>query len=465
MKQSNRKRLVTLVMVGVLVLGLLLLCGCAVSNPASNNLDDEGYVKIETLSTTTNFESAFSYIMLPFSYVLEWLYKFTQNYGLALILFAIIIKVILFPASAMSKKSMMKMSRLTPQVKALEKKYADDRGKYQAEVNKLYKEEGAGGCMGCLWSFLPLLLLLPLFYIIREPITWLMYHGSVSQAELGQIQNVIIAASKQPGASEALKAFDPTSFYWQMQALPFISELKADLAAVSPSLYSMNTSFLGIELATIPHFLFWNYFALGAWNAVGQFLLPLFSGGLNFLSMFVSQKLNNKVIVDENGEQDKEMAKSNQTTKTMSYIMPLFSVYIGFIAPAGLSVYWTVQAALSIGQDVILTKHYKKVYDAEDAIKKERAAREAAEEAERERIRAEKRAANPDGITANTSKKRLQQKQKAEQAAKEQAYLAKQGLLQEKEDEDPTRPFRRGRNFDPNRYRNDTDNDDKDNEE
>ena len=96
-------------MVGVLVLGLLLLCGCAVTNPASNNLDDDGFVKIDTLSTTTTFESVFSYIMLPFSYVLEWLYSFTQNYGLALILFAIIIKLILFPASAMGKKGTMKM--------------------------------------------------------------------------------------------------------------------------------------------------------------------------------------------------------------------------------------------------------------------------------------------------------------------------------------------------------------------
>ena len=425
MKKTDRKRLTSLVLVGLLVLGLLLLCGCTVSNPASNNIGDDGLVNIDKLSDSTEFQGVFSYIMLPFSYVLEWLYEFTQNYGLALILFALIVKIILFPASAMGKKGTMKMSRLTPQVKALEAKYGDDRAKYQAEVNKLYKEEGASTCTGCLWSFLPLLIMLPLFYIIREPITWLMYHGNVSQAQLGQIQNVIISASKLEGASEALKSFDPTNFYWQMQALPFIGELKSELAAISPQLYSMNTGFLGIELATIPHFLFWNYFGLGVWNAVGQFLLPMISGGVNFLSMFVSQKMNNTVIVDENGEQDKEMAKQNQSAKTMSYIMPLFSVYIGFIAPAGLSIYWTVQAIFTIGQDAILTKHYKKVYDAEDAIKKERAAREAAEEAERERIRAEKRAANPEGITENTSKKRLQQKQKAEQAAKEQAYLAR----------------------------------------
>lgn len=460
MKQTNRKRLVSLVLVGALAFGLLLLCGCAVTNPAANNIGEDGLVNIDKLSTSESFDSVFSYIMLPFSYVLEWLYDFTQNYGLALILFALLIKLILFPASAMGKKGTMKMSRLTPQVKALEAKYGDDKAKYQAEVNKLYKQEGAGGCTGCLWSFLPLLLLLPLFYIIREPITWLMYHGRVSQAELGQIQNVLIAASKAEGASEALKAFDPTNLYWQMQALPFIEQFKGELSAISPAIYSMNTSFLGIELATIPHFLFWNYFGLGVWNAVGQFLLPLLSGGVNYLSMFISQRMNNTVIVDKNGEQDKEMAKANQTSKTMSFIMPLFSVYIGFIAPAGLSIYWTVQALLSIGQDAILTRHYKKIYDAEDAIKKERAAQQAALEAERERIRAEKRAANPEGITENTSKKRLQQKQKAEQAAKEQAYLAKQGMLPEKEasDADPTRPFRRGRNYDPNRYRNDTHN-------
>ena len=453
----SRKRLLALGLLIVMV--LLLFTGCTNTNPATKNLTEEGTVNLETLSNEVKMEF-FDYIKLPFSYLLRWLYDFTGNYGLSLILFAIIVKILLFPTSMMSKKSMMKMSRLTPQVKALEAKYADDKQKYQEEVNKLYRSEGAGGCSGCLWSLLPMALLIPLYYIIREPITWLMFHGDVTPHTLGQIQNVLINASKNAPQGSALASFDVTNFYWQLQALPFVSQLREELAAISPNIVPMNTRMLGIELATIPKLMFWKYFDMnGVWNSVGQFLLPLVSGGVSFVSMFITQKLNNSVIVNKDGEYDAEMAKKNsQSNQMMTYMMPLMSVYIGFVAPAGLSVYWMVQGALGVVQDYFLTKHYKQVYDEEDRVKQERKAKEEAEEAERERIRAEKRAANPDGITENTSKKRLEQKQRQEQAAKEAAYQAKlreqQGI---EESGDDTRPFRRGRAYNRDRY-NDTNN-------
>ena len=426
---------------------------------------DDGTLKLvdeRNLSTEVKL-GVFDYVKWPFSYVLSWLTGVTGNYGLALILFAILVKLLLFPASAKSKKGMMKMSRLTPKVKALEKKYADDRQKYQEEVNKLYKAEGAGGCGGCIWSLLPLLLLTPLYSIIREPITWLMFHGNISAAELAKLQNTFLTAAQQPDAAPALKAlFDNgslTGAYWQVSAMPFIQPLLGELRAVGgDSITVIATRFLGVELATIPRPLFWQYFDVnGVWNSIGQFLLPLVSGGVNWAAMWIGQKMNNTVIVDEKGEQDKEMAKSsNQSNKMMSYMMPLFSVYIGFVAPAGLSLYWVSQGVLGVVQDYFLTKHYKKIYDEEDRIKQEQAAREAALEAERERVRAEKRAQNPDGITENTSKKKLQQMQKQEQAEKEAAWQAAQKAAGETSDApksgDASRPYSRGRAYRRDRF-------------
>jgi YidC/Oxa1 family membrane protein insertase len=146
----------------------------------------------------------------------------------------------------------------------------------------------------------------------------------------------------------------------------------------------------------------------------------------------------------------------------MMYMMPLMSLYIGFTVPAGLSLYWFVGGVVRTVQDIILTKHYRKVYDAEDA---ERLARYQAQqelEAEKERVRAERRAANPEGITANTSKKKLQQKQKEEEAAARAAaeaeYLAKKGVVVESAPEKQAlsgitdRPNCKGRAYDPNRY-------------
>ena len=114
-------------------------------------------------------------IRIPFGYLLEWLYHFSGNYGLALILFALLLKLILLPLSMKSKKSMMKISRVSPKMKALEAKYGDDKAKYQQEVMKLYKEEGVNPTGGCLWSFIPLLLLIPLYQVVRQPMVYLMH--------------------------------------------------------------------------------------------------------------------------------------------------------------------------------------------------------------------------------------------------------------------------------------------------
>lgn len=463
MKKPNLIRLLSLSLCAVLL--LLVLTGCMGVNGAPATNEDGTLKLIETTERSQEVKLGFSdYFKLPFSYLLSALYSLTGNYGLALILFAIVVKIILFPTSAKGKKSMMKMSRLTPKRKALEAKYADDRQALSMAINQLYKEEGVGGCGGCLWSILPLLLMLPLFYIVREPITWLMFHGNVDPKTMAEIQNVFITARNEAFLAEpnsALAQFNATGFYWQVEALPFIDQLKDQLAAISPNIVSMNTRFFGVEMGTIPNFAFWRYFDIhGVWNSIGQFLLPMLSGGISMLSMWISQKMNSMVIVNEKGEQDPEMARrANQNNMSMMLTMPLFSIYIGFVAPAGLSLYWFIQGLIGMVQDVLLTKHYKKIYDEEDAVKQAQAAQQAAIEAERERQRALRRAENPDGMVGSTSKKKLQQRERVEQAAKEAAYLAQRFGGEEAEAKgrstDDSRPFRRGRNYDPNRYKND----------
>ena len=158
------------------------------------------------------------------------------------------------------------------------------------------------------------------------------------------------------------------------------------------------------------------------------------------------------------GEQDAEAAKTaNQTNMTMMLMMPLMSLWIGFSMPAAISIYWIAQAVFGTVQDVVLTKHYRKVYDAEDAVRQEKAALRRAEEAEKERMRALRREQNPDGITDNVSKKKIRQQEKeaAEKAAK--AYEARKNPVQESEEKkplsgDPERPYSRGRAYDPAHY-------------
>jgi hypothetical protein len=147
------------------------------------------------------------------------------------------------------------------------------------------------------------------------------------------------------------------------------------------------------------------------------------------------------------------------------WMMPLMSLWFGFTISASLSLYWLLGGLFRTVSDPIMTKHYRKIYDEEDAIRLQRAMEREAEEAERERIRAERRAANPEGQTQNTSKKKLQKKlQLEEDAAKAAAardYAARKGVALDEEEEDtscmsgiPSRPFCKGRNYDPNRYSN-----------
>jgi YidC/Oxa1 family membrane protein insertase len=390
---------------------------------------------------------------------MSFLYQFTNSYGLALILFAILVKIILLPASAKSKKSTMKMSRLSPRVQAIQKKYENDQQKQSAAIQALYKEEGVSMGGGCLWSLLPLLILFPLYAVVRQPITYMLH-------ESAEVAEQIVAAIK--GADATL--FSANNYYDQMVAAPqipnFVEQIKAALPAVKDTtLEGINFNFLGIDLGVIPQF---NIFAetwKWDWSHIGGFLIPVLSAGSSVLSMLISNKLNDSVVTNEKGIQDKETAKQsqqNQTAKTMMWMMPIMSLWIGFTVPCALSVYWLISGVLGTITDAIMTKRFRKIYDAEDAIRLKKYMEEEAIEAEKERIRAEKRAANPEGITANTSKKKLQQKQKAEEeaakavAAKE--YALKKGIVEEENEGNKPmsgiadRPFAKGRNYDPNRY-------------
>ena len=442
-----KKKVLIWVLAAVLVLSM---AGCAAGAVSSN----DKYVGMEPTAAaeaaaaeTKDTTSISDLIRVPFGYLLDWLYTFTNSYGLALILFSLIVKLVLLPMSVKSKKSMLKMSRLSPQVKALEAKYGDDKQKYQLAVQQMYKEEGVSMGGGCLWSFIPLLILLPLYNVIREPITYMMHNSrSISEAIVAFLQ----ASGENLGKN---------AYYAQLAAAGHIGDYADKLREVLQSimgsdvkinLQAMNFQFLGIDLAAIPTFRFWD---CEGWSEIGLFLIPVVSAGLQAVSMWISQKMNNQVATNADGEQDADAAKTaNQTNATMMLMMPLMSLWIGFSMPD------MVRAILV--DDVKLTDE-----QADEILKfirpgmteQEIAAKRRAEEAEKERQRALRREQNPDGITDNVSKKKIRQQEKeaAEKAAK--AYEARKNPVQESEEKkplsgDPERPYSRGRAYDPAHY-------------
>lgn len=398
-------------------------------------------------------------ITVPFGWLLAQLYHLTNNYGVAMILFAILVQLILMPINAKSKKSMMKMSRLTPRIQDIQARYANDPQKQNEMMQKLYQDEGVSMSGGCVWSLIPMLILFPLFAVIRQPITYILLE---SQEITSQIISVIKTAAPD--------IFSSNSYYDQViaaQAIPqFANELRAAIPGISEfALAGINFNFLGINLGMIPQFNVFSASWVWDWAHIGAFLIPMVSAGSQVLQMWISQKTNDSVITDEKGVQDKETAKNsqqNQSMKVMMWTMPLMSLWIGFTVAAGLSLYWFVGGVVRMISDPIMTNHYRKIYDAEDAVRLQKAMEEDRIEAEKERIRAERRAANPDGITTNTSKKKLQKQQRdqeqAEKAAAAKEYAARKGIVEDAQETDsclsgiPSRPFCKGRNYDPNRY-------------
>ena len=387
-------------------------------------------------------------ITKPFGWILLKLYELLGSYGLAIILFAVIVQLVLLPITAKSKKGMMKMSRLQPRVQALQKKYANDQMKLNAELQALYKSENASMTGGCLWSLVPMLILIPLYSVIRYPLEYI----------VGASPEVITEIGKVTGTSGA---------YWQVDAALQLfehPELFAHIEGIE-ALQGIDFTFLGLNLGLQPEWKFWTDSWTWDWPTIGLALIPIISAGSQMLQTVISRKMNNSVITNEKGVQDKETAEksqANSSMKMMMWMMPLMSMFIGFGVPAGLSIYWLVGGVVRTIEDVILTNHYRKVYDAEDAIRLQKAMEQEALEAEKERIRAERRAANPDGITSNTSKKKLQQKQREEQQAAKAAaakeYAAKKGIVVEEEKKPqtlsgiPDRPFCKGRAYKADRY-------------
>jgi len=393
-------------------------------------------------------------ITWPFAKLMVWLYNLTGNYGLALILFALAVNLIMTPFMAKSKKSMMRSSRLQPRIQELQRRHEGNPQKLNAEMQKLYQEEGINPMSGCLWSLIPFPILIALYSVVRQPLTRMMF---VAKEFITTLQDYYVSHGLYEMASGRASAYQEIELAKLNHAN--WDALTADLAGkLDPNLFDLDFSFLGLNLGDQPQ---WNFFAKTDWSnprvwgpALGLFLIPFISAGLSWLSMKISSATN-----PTTGD-----AQSQATMNTMNMMMPLMSVWICFVMPAAMGIYWIANSVFGMVRDYLLTKKYKAELDAEDAVKAaERAERDAemeAKKAEYERLKAEGKTP----LNTNTSKKKLQasEKQKLDErkAALDRAdRAARRERLGIKEAEKPAsqvgnRRFARGRAYVPDRFSN-----------
>jgi len=362
-------------------------------------------------------------ILTPFAWLLMLFYDFSQNYGIALILFALVIKLVLFPFNLKGKKSMIQMNLLSSKMQQLQKQYGKDRERYNLEIQKLYEKEKVNPMSGCLWSFIPIIFLMVLYGIIREPLTYLM---NVPADMINTVAEVTgVANSGTYPQIAMLKAIaDPA----------VLEQVKAALGDAGAGLFSMNVEFLGINLANIPQLNFWSAEGGLVWGNIGLFLLPLVSVGTSLLSMYVSMKTNQ---MNRGGEQNDQMAKTN---RTMMIFMPIMSLWIGFTVPAGLSIYWIAQYIFSIFQELICGRLLKKDYE-----------RARAEAAERERQEKEDEKRRKEEARLERQRRLEEEKKNRGKKKPKKAEPTEPGINKD-DSRIGIRAYARGRAYDPNRF-------------
>ena len=386
-------------------------------------------------------------IAKPFGWLMLQLYNITGNYGIAVILFALVVKLIMLPFQLKSKKSMMRTSRMTPRLKELEKKFGNDQQRYQQEMQKLYKEEGVNPMSGCLWSLIPFPILIALYRAIRFPLTTMMGVSADLLGEGGAITTKLAELGYQlTNYSSSRNA----TVYEQIFQSQFITDHIGDFTAISDKLQAMSYKFLGMNLGQTPSVSFWSWDTVD-WNHIGLFLIPIVSAALSYVSMKVSNAAN------------PQTEANTQANKSMMLTMPLVSLWICFTMPGVMGIYWIAQSVFAIIQDVILTRVFNKQLDVEDA---DRIAREKARAAELEAKREETERLKAEGITVenkNTSKKNKKaaaaQKEAERKAAEARAERAKKRAAMGIVDDTPAsqvgnRRYARGRAYVADRYTN-----------
>ena len=281
----------------------------------------------------------FDFFANTFGYVLNLLYNLLNNYGLAIILFTILIKIILLPISKKQKRTKKKSAKLQEQMKSIQFKYKNDPEKMNQEIMSLYKSENMSPMSGCLSSIIQLILLLSIFYLVKSPLT---YMRKIPTENL----NNYVKQMQDEGKNV-------NNVYPEID---IIREKGPENEEVR-----LNMEFLGLDLSEIPQQSMSDY---------RVYIIP----GLYIISTFISMRLTTSmqakakkkkdvIELDADGkpkaDDSNEVDVAMQTNKMMSWMMPIMSISIAFIAPLGLALYWLINNILMIIERLVLDRILK----------------------------------------------------------------------------------------------------------
>lgn len=278
-----------------------------------------------------------------FGYVLNWIYFLVQNYGLAIILFSILVKILMLPLSIKQHKTLKKNEKVQNEMKILQVKHKGNPEKLNQELMELYKREKINPLSGCFSVIIQFILILSMFYLVRSPLTYM------KKIDSTKIEQQITEVKEKNGEQNISKT------YPEMAVIEYLK----DNDIKENDMY-INMDFLGLDLSKVPQENF---------RDIKVFIIPVLYVissvvSIKFTTAMTKKKEDNKELrVDKENNENKEMDQEKmaaQMNKNMSLMMPILSVSISLVAPLGLALYWLVNNITMIIERLVLNKIFSK---------------------------------------------------------------------------------------------------------
>lgn len=272
----------------------------------------------------------FSFIANVFGYILEWLYNIVgQNYGVAIILFTILLRIILLPITIKQQQSVKKNSKVQGKIKEIQFKYKNNPEQMNKEIMDLYKRENMSPFSGCISAILQIIIILSVFWLVSKPLT---YMKKIDSNIIDNYKNEIV---EQDGK---------ISNYYEIEIIQKKASQDENI--------NINMGFLGLDLSKVPSQHLTDF---------KVYIIPVLYIISSIASIRLSTnkgiKKNKNALGDGKNNNVEEPDMTEQMTKSMSLITPIMAVSIAFIAPLGLALYWFISNVLMIAERLIINKY------------------------------------------------------------------------------------------------------------
>ena len=271
-----------------------------------------------------------------FGYLLNFLYNIFSNYGIAIIVFSIILRIILLPITISQQKTLKKSAKMQEKMKEIQFKYKNDPEKLNRETIDLYKREKLSPFAGCFSSIIQIVIILSVFWLVSQPLT---YMKKLDVSVINDYKSQLQQDGEQSTYTE----------------IAIINKFGSEDERVS-----LNMDFLGLDLSKVPSS------NLNDWTV---YIIPLLYVISSVLSIKINNIMNSKKKSDKKAITDgsntnvqnepSELEAMEAMNKNMMYMMPLMSVFIAFIAPLGLALYWFISNVLVIIEKLIIDAYMK----------------------------------------------------------------------------------------------------------